>query len=495
MGAFQNGFAIGQKMVDDIDQQQRAREELKMRQERNDAEIAQMREQTTGLQRTNRLNSQVDEANSGLSSYLANGTMTGNNSGYSDASAGLYFNQGGSPAVDAAASYDNHEARRMGLDTPYQTGGVTARAYDPSNLDDQAGLNRRLMGVAALKGDYGTLTTLQQKNAELADTKVFNQGAKQFLTNPDSFAELTRYVNKSNPMLTAAPAKDPRTGQLTGYNIMTVGPSGDATHKFLSPQETAQLAGAVALMQQNPTKALQIMATVDQGVAAAVAASNTAMEKSSTTNNNATHFANEDYVGRENAQSARITASAHAGMAAAAQSRANRENMTKPQQMKEEANAYADILQKKDPSLTREDAMKQAYDLVLKNPNVKDQPDVGLPEAGIFRKNGKYYRLGKGGQPEEVKFPGESATDKALKDLASKGADPFAGAPNPKRPIVLRDDRASLTAPGQAMVGDPAAFQRVAKQGLMGGISYVYKDPLTGREFSTDQYNELLSGK
>lgn len=424
MAAFQEGFQIGTGMAQNARKAKLDADEFELRKQQAARSMELQDQQITSGQRQLRLNSQLDDENAGIRSFVNNGSMTGNRSGFSDDSARMLYDQGGPGAVDNAASHANVENARMGLAPTNTTGGVDSRGYDPSNLDDQAGLNKRLMSVAALKGDSQGLLQLQDKNKELAETKVFNDAIKQFSVNPDSFTEYTRWLNQNNPMITAAPAKDPRTGQLTGYNIMTVGPAGDATHKFISPSQAAQLAGATALMRVNPTKALSLIAQVDQGLAASVAAQNAANEKVGTSNNQAVHFGNEDKVGLENAQSNRITAGAHATMAGAAVARANRENMPKSKQIQEEVDAYAGILMKRDPSMKPEDAQKQAYDLVLKNPNVKDQPDVGLPEAGIFRKGGQYYKLGKGGQPEEVKFPGGSKLDQALKAFEENGGKP-----------------------------------------------------------------------
>lgn len=426
MGGFSTGFQNGINFGRAYNANQRDKEEFELKKQKHARDLEESDQRIEANRRSARVNQQLDEETAGIRSYINNGTMTGNNSGFSDESARMMFAQGGAGAVNEAASYGNAEARRLGLDTPYQTGAVSARSYDPSNPDDQTGLNRRLMSVAALRGDYAALGTLQDKNKELADTQVFNRAVQQFSMNPDSFTDTARWINKSSPVISTAPAKDPRTGQLTGYNIMTVTPSGDAVYKFVSPQQAATLAGATALMQVNPTKALQLMGTVDASLAQAVAAMNTATQQTTTANNTVQHYSNQDDTARENAKSNRIQANAAASNAQTNKDRAGREKQTEGEKLQEKVDAYSGILRRQDPKLSKEEADKKAADILLRDPNAKEQ-DVGLAEAGIFRKGKKYYKLGKSGQPEEVQFPGESKLDKALEAYAKGGGAAPAG--------------------------------------------------------------------
>lgn len=394
--AFSNGFKFGTDIADDADRSKRAREELDLKKERARRENALLDEQITGARRQTRINQQLDDDAAGIRTTINGGFVPGDN-GASDDSAAMY----GVPA-----------------------GSTVAAPMDPSNLDQVAGLNRRIMGSAALKGDYNTVLQLQQRNKDLAEQQVFNNAVKQFSMNPDSFTEYARWVNKTNPLITAAPAVDPKTGQLTGYNIMTVGPAGDATHKFISPAQAAQLAGATALMQHNPTKALEIIGSVDTGLAQTIGNLNAAQEKVNTTNNNATHFANTD-------QTNRITAEAHMRTAKAAEARAAQEKKSPADQAQEKIEMYAGILKQQDPNLSDENARKKAADIILRDPNAKEN-DAGLAEAGIVKIQGKYFKQGKGGKLEAVQLPGQDATTEALRKLAAGGKDPFAK-PEPKK--------------------------------------------------------------
>jgi hypothetical protein len=397
---FADGFQSGFGMMSSLDRKKRDDEEFELRKKRAEKEFELTDQQIEAGRHQARVNSQVDEETAGIRSYMK-GEANDNSS-------------------------DRVEAQRLGVQKPdYQ--GTPAFKFDPSNLEHQAGLNQRMSNVAAIKGDFTALQSLQQRNAELGDMQAFNKAVQEFsTTGGQSMAEYTRWVNKTNPMVSAAPAIDPRSGQLTGYNIMTVTPSGDAVYKFISPQQAATLAGATALMERNPTKALQLIGTVDQALAGSIQQMNTTTKDVTTTGNTATHFGNQDATSRMNAESQRITANATA-------SRANQEKKTPSQQADEKIQMYAGILMRQDPNLTKEQADKKAADIILRDPNAKEQ-DVGLSEAGIFRKGGKYFTMGKGGKPEEVKFPGESKLDKALEAYA-KGGKGAASSQDDRRPF------------------------------------------------------------
>lgn len=399
MGAFQAGFRMGQDAYQFARESKRRDEEDKRKKEQHELNQQLLGLQLAQGQRTNRLNAEIDEETAGLRSYLR-----------------------GDPPVTGSMPIDSSV---LPPDAP------SAPPQQPRQMgdEDQAGLNRRVMGLAALKGDYNTVTSLNDRNRELNEQRVFNEAVRTFSVNPDSFTEYTRWVNKTSPMISAAPAKDPRTGQVTGYNIMTVTPSGDAAYKFLTPQQAATLAGATALMRVNPVKALQLIGSVDTALAGAIQASNTATKDTITTSNTATHSANQDATSRMNAESNRMQAGAAARNADA---NSKRTNQTEAQKLQEKVDAYSGILMRQNPKLTKAEADKQAAGILLRDPNAKET-DVGLAEAGIFRVKNKYFRMGRDGEPEEVRFDGGNATLDALRALQESGQDPFAQKPKKGR--------------------------------------------------------------
>lgn len=401
---FNDGFRMGAYIARGAQRDKREEEEFRLRKEAHEKQIQLTNQQIAAGERTARVNQELDTETAGIRSFINGGFEQGNNG----------------PADESAAMYGVNAGSRVN------------QPMDSSNPDHQSGLNRRMMSVAALKGDYTQVGALQEKQRELAEQRVFNQAVQQFSMDPTSFTDYERWVNKNNPMISVAPAKDPRTGMLTGYNLMTVGPSGDATYKFVSPQQAATLAGATALMQVNPTKALQLIGTVDQSMAAAIQMMNTATKDTVTTGNTATHNANQDVSQRMNAQANQAQVGVARERLGIEREKAKREKQTPAQQAQEKIDMYTSILMKENPKLSQAEAEKRAAGIIMRDPNAKDQ-DAGLAEAGIVKIKNKYYTLGEGNPPKLVplKIEGQDATTEALKALLESGQDPFA--PKPKK--------------------------------------------------------------
>ena len=60
------------------------------------------------------------------------------------------------------------------------------------------------------------------------------------------------------------------------------------------------------------------------------------------------------------------------------------------------------------------------------------------------------------------------------------------------RPIIVRPNEQSLVPEGARTMGDPRNFLRESKRGLFGGVNYSYRDPVTNKTYSIDEYNRLL---
>jgi hypothetical protein len=61
----------------------------------------------------------------------------------------------------------------------------------------------------------------------------------------------------------------------------------------------------------------------------------------------------------------------------------------------------------------------------------------------------------------------------------------------PAAPIEVQPGERYMTAPGAAVRGPLNQFLRESRRGLFGGVEYFYTDPLTGRRYTTEQYNQL----
>jgi hypothetical protein len=190
----------------------------------------------------------------------------------------------------------------------------TYRQLDMTAPGDQMTMEAGLGRLSLAKGDVAGARQSMATVRDLRENQVFGEAVKNFNKDPTASHDYMRWVNTSSPYLTVAPQNDAK-GKPTGYNVMTVGQGGEAVHKFYSPSQMAQLAGATALMDTNPTKALGIIAAVDTNLAATVASYNSLTNQTVTGNNTAVHNANTDVTQRITANAAATSAGATAALA------------------------------------------------------------------------------------------------------------------------------------------------------------------------------------
>lgn len=122
-----------------------------------------------------------------------------------------------------------------------------------------------------------------------------------------------------------------------------------------------------------------------------------------------------------------------------------------------------------------------AKDLFARVTGARPAADVKVHDGGIIQRGGQLFSPGPDGKYSELRL-GPSALDQAL--AADRGAPAGGLDPGPKGLVPFgRDD---LNPP------DTSRMQRVAERGMLGGVSYVYRDPATGKTYSTQEYNSLI---
>lgn len=397
---------LGADMYGEAERDKRAREELGMKKEKHGIEMEEGRLRVDASRRTAQREQAVDDEIAGLRSFVRGGFQPGDNG----------------PMDESAAGYG------------VPSGSSVAPPADLGSPAGEAGLNTRMMGLAATKGDLATLQTLQTHQKALRINHLMGQGVQEYFANPQAAGTgFMQFVNTRHPLITIEPPQPGKDGR-RGYPVVTINPAtGMATRDFLPEDQAAMVfAAATKLMPVDPMAAMEVIGKVNQNIAASIQAANQQRMEATKTNSQNTHYANTDETNAENAKSNRITANAHMVSANAAASRASRENQSAGDKMDEQVNALMKQYMKANPQMSEQEARQRALDAVTKDPNRREDPDVGLPEAGIFKKGGKYFKLGKNGKPEEVQFPGESALDKALQNYLANGgkapAKPGAGA-------------------------------------------------------------------
>jgi len=122
--------------------------------------------------------------------------------------------------------------------------------------------------------------------------------------------------------------------------------------------------------------------------------------------------------------------------------------------------------------------------------------DAGLKvnSDGSVIQNGVLYVPGSDGTYKPAKGLGPSALDKALGALKAGG-----GVPAPERgmPFIGEPSPGFRFASQKEMRSQPAVnpdnLERVSKRGMFGGVNYEYLDRATGKSYSVDEYNQMLS--
>lgn len=404
MNAGSAAVTRGLTVAQEAEKEKRAQEEHKQRMEEGGLRITEAR-------RNAQKNQQIDAAQDDLNTYIQGGVQLG---------------ASGTPE-DGDYTSAGHEASRV-------------EAYNATSPDGQAGLMRRQMGIASLKGDMGAVSQLQERQAALALQQEIGRGIQEWYAMPQEMKNqmLASGINGNvnmpgNKYLAVQTSPTPGPDGRAGYPVLTIDPTtGAGRQQFIREDQAAQIFSAMKMMQNPMTAqgALQIIGAVNKDIAAALHAHNQEQLEYFKAQDSAAFHRGQNEIGRSNAESNRIQANAAATNAQANSTRASRENQTAGQKMEEQVNALVKQYEQAYPGKTPAEYRQLALQAVTKDPDRKETPDAGLPEAGIVRIQGKYYRQGKGNKLEPVQLPGQSGSAvQALKDMAAQGQDPFAAKP------------------------------------------------------------------
>jgi hypothetical protein len=78
-------------------------------------------------------------------------------------------------------------------------------------------------------------------------------------------------------------------------------------------------------------------------------------------------------------------------------------------------------------------------------------------------------------------------------DATLQKANAAKGVGSAKAPIEVQPGERYITAPGAAVRAPLNQFLRESRRGMFGGVEYFYTDPVTGKRYTTEQYNQLLT--
>jgi hypothetical protein len=326
----------------------------------------------------------------------------------------------------------------------------------------QAGLNQRLSGVAAMKGDFKAVQELQEKQVQLARQQALGTGIKQWYSMaPEQRSQvIAQGVNGSlsNPgmrYLTLETAPKPGPDGRAGYPAMVINPlTGQAQQQFLREDQAALVYGAMQLMETDPQGALQLIASVNKDIAAAVEAHNKEQLELYKAQGANSHYQSQDAVGMRNAGAHERQAAAAERQAGAAETnakanveRASHEKQGAGAKMEDQVNALVKQYEQAYPGKKPEEYRQMALQAVTKDPDRKDpKQDDNLAGIGVTKINGRYFTMGKGGKPEPFVPPGESKLDKAIEARLAAGQQ--GKRPAPQAGITLPSMSQMTTSPG-----------------------------------------------
>lgn len=293
--AFATGFAAGQRGFQQVLENNRQRE----LDERAAKEFSRKEQEWS---RADAERSNVDRAMSDYQALTASGQAVGQNtSGFSDASARMLYGQGGQQAVDEAASYANVEAARMGLPLSNRTSLPADPAAAPAptvTLRQASPLDRirGLEGIALAKKDMGAIERLGTQRQALEEDSFIADAMKSYRGTEDQIGGTAAYINANSKRVTmGAPGKN-------GFvPLSIVGTDGRAEFLNLSKQDQAKLYAAGQLLERNPTRALEIMGSVNKELAAAIAQENGLVGKVATNANDVAYKGGQLGVAQQNA--------------------------------------------------------------------------------------------------------------------------------------------------------------------------------------------------
>lgn len=146
---------------------------------------------------------------------------------------------------------------------PNPSAGLTPRA--PSALETNQGLTR----LAAAQRDTGSLATLAKEAGSLRIDQKFGEALKAYKGDLEQIGTAIEYVNGNSKALTMS---EPDKNGLVRMAIVT--PDKKASFIKLSRQDQAQIFAAHSILEDDPTRALAIMAGVNKTMASAFAEEN-----------------------------------------------------------------------------------------------------------------------------------------------------------------------------------------------------------------------------
>jgi len=336
--------------------------------------------------------------------------------------------------------------------------------------------------VAQLQGDIAGMRTADTNRRTFEFKEQFGKHLSEYQDDADHVNEGIKYLNKTDGIVTIA-KPDKRGFSQISY----VKDDGEAGFSRLSQAERAQIWAASQMMGSHPEESLAVIRGINKDLGDAAAKSAATTLGVAKTNNDAAYHRGmlDNDAAKTSAMVAHYRGLTDRSKQYMIENDAGERGVFTPKAFDKNGNAI----------------LPQGFRFVLEDGQGRGRAaaaglDLKVNPDGSVIKGGKMYYPTGPGQYKEVSGLGPTTLDTALEAFTKNGGvagpkpgEAYIGAPTPGfRPMTQSDMRAA----SQPAV-NPDNLERVSKRGLFGGVTYAYRDPATGREFSVDEYNKMFS--
>lgn len=383
-----------------------------------------------------------------------------------------------------------------------QAGGFDAGNVAPTPRELSMSEREAVYGnIARIKGDIAGMRQSDQNRAALKVKDAFSRYMKEFDADDGSHVDMAiRQLNTTDGVVTIG---DP---DKKGYRELSfVDRDGRGRFTRLSRAEQAQLYAAGQMMAEYPEEALARISAVNKELGESLARANRDRIGVTGANNQANNLRNDDIRNDETLKLRReeLAANERYRAASLANQRAGlalSRNAQGRQYIIENGDGQRAIFTPTEFDKTGTAMLPPGYRFVQEDGQGRGRADQGLkvnPDGSVI-KDGVLYIQDVNGNYKPAKGLGPSSLDMALERFERGGGqalprkgEAFIGEPTPGfRPASYQSMRASGGSEGSV---NPANLERVNKRGLFGGVSYEYVDRTTGKRYSVDEYNQMLS--
>lgn len=396
--------------------------------------------------------------------------------------AGAARTGGGEGLRSQLASYDAPDAYDM--QTVPAAGAPRFRADQLRVTEpDELGMERAMGRVASATRDIKGLRDSNDRAKNLEFDGDFKKYLNEYKGDEDQVGKTIEFVNGTSGRITMG---EPDKNGL--MRLAVVKPDKRAEFTKLSKQEQATIYAGARLMQRDPQKALTLIAGVNKTLAAAVAEDNNIQFKLGKENNDGAFQTGQLRVASERNGIARAAAG-------------SRDKHVDPKYVAQLNDLNTRISESTDPAevkkLEREYQRVQttAYTALGKVAPLKDsRPAPREVDPKAYAETLTKF-IGAGMPPAEARMetdvlygrsPAAGGVDSKLQSLNKERS-------AARRPVIVRPGEVGMRDPSQPIMGDPRDFVRTGRRGVLGGMNYGYEDPVTGKIYSTEEYNRLLN--